>query len=161
MNDNEIITAMECCASSTTSEACRRCPLGDTDVCVKDSNALLKSAIDLIKRKNAENEELKLRNQKLTSDLTSAKAEVEAFKESIREHAEMLAERDVQIRMLQKENEAFAPLGMLYSEIKSEARKEFAERLRAKGTSPELDEGKYYNDYDIDRTLAEMESERG
>lgn len=43
---------------------------------------------------------------------------------------------------------------------KSEARKEFAERLKEKGTSPELDEGKYYNDYDIDRTLKEMESEQ-
>ncbi|MBQ2741375.1 MAG: hypothetical protein IJF32_01075 [Oscillospiraceae bacterium] len=160
MNENEIITALECCEMQSY-PACRECPYHDhysNGNCISKKNADIK---DLIKILKEENEELKCRTQNLTSDLTSAKAEVEAFKESIREHAEMLAERDVQIRMLQKENEAFAPLGMLYSEIKSEARKEFAERLRAKGTSPELDEGKYYNDYDIERTLAEMESERG
>ncbi|MBQ6697531.1 MAG: hypothetical protein IJN09_00605, partial [Oscillospiraceae bacterium] len=122
MNENEIITALECCEMQSY-PACRECPYHDhysNGNCISKKNADIK---DLIKILKEENEELKCRTQNLTSDLTSAKAEVEAFKESIREHAEMLAERDVQIRMLQKENEAFAPLGMLYSEIKSEARK--------------------------------------
>lgn len=57
------------------------------------------------------------------------KAEIEALKETIREHAEMLTERNAQIKMLQKENEAFAPLGKMYSEIKSEAIKEFIKRF--------------------------------
>lgn len=118
-------------------------------------------ALSIIKRLNVENEELKCRNQNLTYDLTSAKAEVEAFKESIREYAEMLAERDMQIRMLQKENEAFAPLGMLYSEIKSEARKEFAERLKEKSEHFELEKENFVSEADIDGTMAEMESERG
>ena len=42
----------------------------------------------------------------------------------------MLAEQEVQIKMLQKENEAFAPLGKLYSEIKADAYKEFADALK-------------------------------
>lgn len=167
MNENEIIKALECCISEEV-QGCKDCPLlefsRDCDECRTE---LMKQALDIIKRKNAENEGLKCRNQNLTFDLTSAKAEIEAFKESIREHAEMLAERDVQIRMLQKENEAFAPLGMLYSEIKSEARKEFVERLKAKLTY----KGKNtkYGDftwgdiksYELDNLLAEMESERG
>jgi hypothetical protein len=34
--------------------------------------------------------------------------------------------------MLQRENEAFSPLGELYSEIKADAYKEFAVRLKAR-----------------------------
>ncbi len=73
---------------------------------------------------------------------------------------DLINRQKAEIERLEKANESFSCMGKMYSEIKSEARIEFAERLKAKGTSPELDEGKYYNDYDIDRTLAEMESER-
>lgn len=85
------------------------------------------------------------------------KAEIEALKETIREHAEMLTERNAQIKMLQKENEAFAPLGKMYSEIKSEAIKEFAERLIELGTQEGAYE--YVSVYDIDTLVKEMVGE--
>ena len=93
---------------------------------------------------NAEVEELKYTNQNLTSEnenltsaLKSAKAEIERLQKQLKE--------------------GFDLSDGAFEIVKAEAIKEFAERLKAKGTSPELDEGKYYSDYDIERTLEEME----
>ena len=54
MTDNEIIKALECCVSSTGSEACNGCPFNVKDICEKDSNALAKFSLDLINRQKAE-----------------------------------------------------------------------------------------------------------
>lgn len=121
---------------------------------------------------NAEVEELKRRNQNLTfenenltSALKSAKAEIEELKSELiitKNNFDNVKDRyDEAVRINQRIHEKLVDAYKKLQTAKSEERKEFAERLKAKGTSPELDEGKYYNDYDIDRTLTEMESERG
>ena len=43
---------------------------------------------------------------------------------------DIINRQKAEIEKLEKENESFSCLGMLYSEIKAEARKEFAERLK-------------------------------
>lgn len=53
MNDNEIIKALECCASSCSSEACRNCPFDKEDCCTENENALAIYALDLINRQKA------------------------------------------------------------------------------------------------------------
>ena len=54
MTDNEIIKALECCTSGTTSECCNKCPFSPEDICDKDGNALEKYALALINRQKAE-----------------------------------------------------------------------------------------------------------
>ena len=69
---------------------------------------------------------------------------------------------------LKKENNQFAEIGKMYSEIKSEARREFAERLKEKASwsclscnGVDIYETKQYsiNATAIDNLLKEMESE--
>ena len=71
---------------------------------------MAKSILDLINRQKAENSNLTSHLTSLQNDLTSAKAEIEG---------------------LQKENHWFADIGKMYSEVRAEAVKEFAERLKA------------------------------
>lgn len=98
-------------------------------------------ALDHINRKKAENEELKCRNQNLTSDLTSAKAEIERLTNYIT-------------------NE----LATLPIKVRNEAYKEFAERLKKKldisvcGYETAEVERDVFDT--VDNLLAEMESER-
>ena len=133
MTDTEIIKALGCCYKIDewcSPEYQNECPIYGykEEYC---TNHLMKSALDLIERQ---------------------KVEVEGYKESNREYAEMLAEQEVQIKMLQKENEAFAPLGKLYSEIKADAYKEFADRLKKK-----VHEDLFgYVEADVQNLLAEL-----
>lgn len=83
--------------------------------------------------------------------INSQKAEAERYLHSIK-----LLEKDV--ADARAETQKFKK--MYVNKVAVMGARKFAERLKEKGTSPELDKGKYYNDYDIDRTLAEMESER-
>ncbi len=163
MNENEIITALEDAVSRL-----EKTGIDDWELALsKDTTSAI---IDIIKILKEENEELKRRNQNLTfenenltSALKSAKAEIErlhhilvSFMSEVEnwEHKYNIDTSSIpRIAVLGTEK------GSIIKHIASEARKELAERLREKGTSPELDEGKYYSDYDIDRTLAEMESE--
>ncbi len=61
MTDNEIIKALECCVSSTSSEACEGCPFNEMKVCDSDLYALEKYALSLIKSQMAEIERLRKR----------------------------------------------------------------------------------------------------
>lgn len=95
--------------------------------------------------------------------LSKSSYPIEVMKKAVREHIrecrdeealEALREYEekakTEIERLKKENESFSCLGKLYSEIKSEARKEFAERLKALF-------GEWLYSYPIDELLAEME----
>ena len=57
MNDVDIIKALECCTSSTTSEACIGSP-SSTTICTEMGNGLQIYALDLINRQKAEIERL-------------------------------------------------------------------------------------------------------
>ena len=102
--DEEIITGLECCISTTTNEACVGCPFNKQKLCDKDQWALERYALDLINRQKSEIERLKSAND-------------EKFRQW-----DMLAE---------KSKQHYADL---YEEakdiLKVEAYKEFAERIK-------------------------------
>lgn len=77
MTDNEIVKALGFCDSYFD---CDGCPCEDVCGGLSDLSA---NTLDLINRQKAEIEELKCRNQDLTSDLTSAKAENERLEEML------------------------------------------------------------------------------
>lgn len=59
LTDEEIIKALECCISTTTEEACAGCPFNKQKLCDKDQWALERYALDLINRQKAEIEKMK------------------------------------------------------------------------------------------------------
>lgn len=97
MTDNEIIKALECCSTGETYDDCEKngCPLylGITMGCkyIDKENQLYSDALDLINRKQAENEELRIENQSLRAAANSYKMHYnEAKSEAIKEFAERL-----------------------------------------------------------------------
>ena len=114
MTDTNIIHALQCCGVETN---CRNCPLYEerSADCIY---TVLKNALDLITRQQAENENLKVENQSLRSAANSlkmhyeeAQAEVENYK-----HLDVILHTAIDIT----------------ANIKSEAVKAFAERLKEK-----------------------------
>ena len=69
MTDTNIIHALQCCGVETN---CRNCPLYEerSADCIY---TVLKNALDLITRQQAENENLKVENQSLRSAANSLK----------------------------------------------------------------------------------------
>lgn len=79
MTDEQIIKALECCTSGTTSECCNKCPFSPEDICDKDGNALEKYALALINRQKAEIEKYQ---KHIDNDIIYVKAvKAEAVKE--------------------------------------------------------------------------------
>lgn len=68
MEDKEIIKALECCTSGTTSECCNKCPFSPEDICDKDGNALEKYALALINRQKETINRQKAEIEKLEKD---------------------------------------------------------------------------------------------
>lgn len=101
--DDEIIRALECCVSSTTNEACDGCPLNTEEGCETHSHLLESLALDLINRQKAEIERLISR--------VSVLAEIE------KDYALKYGD-DFDVSIVKKQ-------------IKAEAIKEFAQRLKA------------------------------
>ena len=58
LNRENIIKALEHCTSSTSSEACDGCPFNDMELCDRESNAIEKHALALIKELTEDNENL-------------------------------------------------------------------------------------------------------
>ena len=110
MTDNEIIKALGCCTSHKGYEACiSGCPFQEQELCQEDADALLTHSLDLINRQQAEIERLNAISDRLNTICTN---------------------QDLEIEKLKKENERFADIGKMYSEVRAEAIKEFAERLK-------------------------------
>ena len=148
-SDMKIIKALDCCIIGD----CDNCPFYETrELCPN----LILFVSDLINRQKAEIEELKSKNSNLTSDLTSlqndltsAKAEIEMDDVEIKElrialqgyldditkernlhkkSIEELNQAKAEIERLKATVDSFTDIGKMYSEIKAEAVKEFAER---------------------------------
>lgn len=115
MTDNEIIKALEKCAS--IGESCEGCPFYEYTDC---DTRLKEEFHNLINRQNAEIE-------RLGKDRY-------IFKDGV---LELIPRTDIE-------------------EIKSEAIKEFAERLKEKATSTFYEEHKYVDTEDIDNLVKEM-----
>lgn len=136
MTDEQIIKALECCATDDGDD-CFQCPYGNivykpgNGGCV---NRCRKEALDLINRQKAENEELRSdkiiaeRHEKdardlfvdCTRQLAEAKAEIESLK------------RGVTFTFTIEDFESIKEtvISSLDNKIKSEAIKEFVERLK-------------------------------
>jgi ribosomal protein L9 len=104
MTDVEIIEALKRCTSDDE-HACNNCPSHKTQ-CVN----LMKETLDLINRQQAE--------------LEDARNAVKSFKSKYKNALGVVREKQQVI-------ESFTNIGKMYSEIKSEAIKEFAERMEA------------------------------
>ena len=89
---DEIIKALECCASADTADACRSgCPLfekGDDCVCIFEPTALHKYALSLIKELTEENE----RVQKQLDDRCDRCIEIDKAR-TVKEMTDLLIRR--------------------------------------------------------------------
>ena len=103
--------------------------------------------------------------QNIIDALNSQSAETENYKR-IAEHQQSVSmDKEVEIKrlkaeveQLQKENHLFADIGKMYSEVKAEAVKEFAERLKEKAMQ-KFDWNEYVEVEEIDNLLKEMVGE--
>jgi hypothetical protein len=115
LTDNEVIKALECCASSNTSIACKGCPFDESGVCCEQENAVLKVALVLINRQKTEIDILIRKHDSLLDEIS---------------------EMDAEIERLNAVSEICGDCHKQYAEkierAKSEAIKEFAERLKKK-----------------------------
>ena len=134
MTDNEIIKALECCSKSDTEDNyCDGCPYEKEKYC---ASKISKDSLDLINRLQAEIKSLEREN-----DILSIIADT-AFQDGLNEAQDLYAEQ-------------------VNAEIKTEAIKEFAERLKEQSDSHfdyselvfEIGEEK------IDNLVKEMEGE--
>lgn len=118
MTDDEIIKALECC-DFTDIKDCEECPLYHTFDC---SFVIIDKTLDLVNRQNAEIERLKQENKEYCED-----NRIIAYQRN---------QRDKEIRALHNQLNG---LNFMDKQIKSEAIKEFAERLKEKKIQSTLD----------------------
>lgn len=124
MNDIEIIKALEC---HTLPSGCNDCPYVDKSA-GRCSTAMVKDALDLIKRQQAEIERLNIDLKAMRGAANSWKAEVQ--------------------RICKKE---FDNIEIDIETVKSEAVREFAEKLKSM-----LSFGRYTSYEQIDNLVKEM-----
>lgn len=150
MTDNEIIKALEYCQSETT-ENCNKCPLVFKGACQQEC---LRKAFDLINRQQADLEFAKNINALQMEELMKAQAEIErlekentilsrnadtAFQDGLNEAQELYAEE-------------------IKSRVKTEAIKEFAERLKAKFADIEYVIKTHRKTLPVERVKAEVDA---
>ena len=78
MSDNDIKKALECCADEL--RGCEDCPFSQVECIADTENSLMKSALDLINRQQAEIERYLHSIKLLEKDVADAKAELSEFK---------------------------------------------------------------------------------
>lgn len=105
MTDDEIIKALECCNRPANQTSCDDCPYQFSDE--KCSSKLIIDTLDLINRQKVEIEQLEVRNAKLKKYFT-----IEFSYDDLEEIVERRLER------------------ILNDKVKTEAIREFAERLK-------------------------------
>ena len=87
MTDEQIVKALECCGNMN--ECKKECPLDDLGGIDKCIHTLMLNALDLIKRQQAEIEDLKADKEALINgQLTIQKMYIEARDKAVREFAE-------------------------------------------------------------------------
>ena len=129
LKDNEIIKALECCCKNNN---CEGCPLDYLTFSSQCASELAIKSLDLINRLQAQNKDLAetVHNLTLEKDALFDKAE------ELKAEVERLKEFIVETRRCDKE-------------IKSEAYKEFAERLKEKSFQS-------FGNYGITRDVVEV-----
>ena len=127
MTDNDIIKALECCANC---EDCfygiTSCPLGEEVEC---RSLLAQNAVDLITRQQAELENLKVKNQSLRGAANSLKMHYEEAQAEIKG---LNAKNMLTVSEKNAFRTSFYDVLKQLKTVKTEAYKEFAERLKEK-----------------------------
>ena len=147
MTDNEIIKALE--------NEVKSAEYADSYYCNGVDLTLIKSAIDLINRQQEENQNLKGHLEQLKSRYDNAKVEIYRLKnenEILSKNADTAFQDG-----LNEAQDLYAE--QVKAEIKSEAIKEFADRLKQKSEYYENGqgwEGRICYEDDIDKLLKEM-----
>ena len=143
MTDNEIIKALECCRQKE--EHCHICPYNPIDDCCRH---LLKDALDLINRHNADIKGLEDSERIGDQLIERQRAEIERLQKSNEEMFCTISKQDAEITQLQKRI-VFWREDMNYQPEKerTEAIKEFAKRLKSE---------MYTVGFDIDNLVKEM-----
>ena len=131
MTDAEIIKALGLCSSEH---------LGCEDGCpytmqaCRGGDAVMKDALALIDRQKAEIEELTNAVELYGMSARVIALNLDEYCDTNLGYAEMIADASrkaaKEIERLEEENERFADIGKLYSEVRAEAIKEFAEILK-------------------------------
>lgn len=124
LTDEDVVEGLERCISTTKAKACEGCPFNKQNLCNNDQWALEKYALNLIKCQKAEND--------------SAKAKIEICAKVIeRQDAEIKRVKECPKRVYEYDGEVteycvqgFCPNFKTVEQIKAEAYKEFAERIR-------------------------------
>lgn len=168
MTDNDVIKALDCCCNHTD---CRACPkLKEKSGCVQRA---IREGLKLINRLKAENESLKKRQKPtaasgykvengkvvfFTNMLGEYRREYESLDEIVETLNELLHEAYSKDEILFYYNCAKMDL----KNAKSEARKEFADKIKA--TFPDINDPRCTDDDiftldSIDNLLKEMEKE--
>lgn len=147
MTDNEIVKALENEVKSTE--------YVDSDYCDGVDLTLIKSTIDLINCQQEENQNLKGHLEQLKSRYDNAKVEIERLKN---ENDILIVNADTAFQDgLNEAQDLYAE--QVKAEIKAEAIKEFAYRLKQKSEYYENGqgwEGRICYEDDIDKLLKEM-----
>lgn len=94
-----------------------------------------------LKEEKEKSEKAKL---KLVACCKNSAEKIKNQREQLKACNKKIEEQQAEIERLKKENHCFADIGKMYSEIKSEARKEFVEQLEAEIISSD----KYIREYD-------------
>lgn len=138
LTDEQIIKALECCVNTTFISDCAKCKM----LAIDCKDKLIESALDLINRQKAENDELQLKINELEIEL----------EESRDAHIRTIADKDVEIEKLERAN---IQLMAILQTAQSEARKEFAKKLKRM-----CEKDGFVDRYDIMRLLKEMEGSK-
>ena len=136
LTDSEIVKALECCIKSSHFGECfeNECPLVSKEGCKVGKETLYPYVLDLINRKDQENDSLK--------------AEVERLKETTKNMS----------AYVKGNNWGLVSFVEFCKSLKAEAYKEFAERLK-KESYERIDLTAYVEESDIDNTLYELVGE--
>ena len=154
MNDNEIIKALECCKLCSSPEDCYECPYGEGNTkrgCVGD---LINDSLEFINRQQAEIERLEVELKAMRGAANSYKAENGRLKRTPK-----------CVYAYDGETMEYCVEGPCSAEktietLKSEARKEFAERLIKRFRNYPFDVyAKNFMNCEIGNLLEEMEKE--
>ena len=167
MTDNEIIKALECCAKSKTNGDCKalKCPCFKDVTCifVDDDYGLQNLALDLITRQQAELENLKVENQSLRSAANSLKMHYEEAQAEIERLKDANNTFEKAFHIQEQNIKDWLPITVFNYEIKTEAYKEFAERLKEfmhnKFKALDEYEFEYITERDINNFVKEMVGE--
>lgn len=148
MIDNEIFETEIKCINRRANGKCN----GGTDCCKCDLLMNEKDIISAYERAIANSNLI----NRLQAKIDELKHEREVLIEDIHHYTDKINEQLKEIERLKKVNDSFTDIGKLYSEIKSEAYKEFAEYLKEKWSnndyySPDVDFDEF-----VDNLLKEM-----